>query len=411
MKNNIFPLMAIIFLAVGVLACQEEEDARGLAAPDSTPPGIVSEIAVTNLPGGAKIEYKLPDDQDALLVEASYRLGNGETATAKSSIFKNFVTIEGLRQAESQEVSLVVVDRSNHRSPPVVVSISPETAPIDKLFATFELEPDFGGVRLKYNNEDEIRVEFLLYTIENGQRVYQQSAFIDGNQANFYIFRGFPSTTTTLGIEAVDRWDNISELLVVDDILPLEEVQLDREDMEGKFLTGDQPDAWGWVISNLFNGTNDSPGFTTPQDTQGNIIPPYTEPNHVFTIDMGVMAKLSRFKMFPRMLPGPTCCGPYAHGDPRFFELWGIDEIPADNGTSLEGWTRLVENGEVIKPSGAPLGTTSPEDLAQAAAGLEFTLPIEAPPVRFIRFVNFENWAGAKFVTVMELEFFGQIEE
>ena len=71
----------------------------------------------------------------------------------------------------------------------------------------------------------------------------------------------------------------------------------------------------------------------------------------------------------------------------------------------------MVENGEVIKPSGAPLGTTSPEDLAQAAAGLEFTLPIEAPPVRFIRFVNFENWAGAKFVTVMELEFFGQIEE
>lgn len=409
MKNNMFPLMAIIFLAVGVLACQEEEDARGLAAPDSTPPGIVSEIAVTNLPGGAKIEYKLPDDQDALLVEASYRLGNGETVTAKSSIFKNFVTIEGLRQAESQEVSLVVVDRSNHRSPPVVVSISPETAPIDKLFTTFELEADFGGVRLKYNNEDEIRAELLLYASdESGRLVYSQSEFINSDNQSKHTFRGFPPETATFGIAAIDRWDNATEIMEAE-LLPLEEALLDIYDFKDISLDGDEPDAFGWVKTNMWDGAieeGEGPGFHTEPGKPGAIIPPYTEGYHMFTVDLGVTAKLSRFKFWQRV---PRVI--FYHGNPRRFELWGIDEIPADNGASFDGWTRLVENGEVIKPSGGPINVNSPEDEAQAAAGEEYEFPIEAPPVRYIRFVNFENWSTSKFIHIMELNFWGQPAE
>ena len=406
MKNNIFPLMAIIFLAMGVLACQEEQDERGLAAPDPSPPGIVSEIAVTNLPGGAKIEYKLPDDQDALLVEASYRLGNGETVTAKSSIFKNFVTIEGLRQAESQEVSLVVVDRSNHRSPPVVVSISPETAPIDKLFATFELEADFGGVRLNYNNEDEIRAELLFYAQdESGRLVYSQSAFISSDNRSKHAFRGFPAEVAKFGIAAIDRWDNATEIMEAE-VLPLEEVLFDIYDFNDIYLDGDETDAFGWVKTNMWDGSIEGSGFHTPTTTPGALIPPYTESYHMFTVDLGVTGKLSRFKFWQRA--GPFL---FRHGNPKRFELWGIDEIPADNGASFDGWTRLIENGEVIKPSGGPDGSNSPEDVAQGAAGEEYEFPLEAPPVRYIRFVNIETWGGAKFLNLMELNFWGQPAE
>ncbi len=406
MRNNILLifLIGVIFIT-GLLSC-EEEDERGLLTPDANPPGVVSEVVVTNLPGGAKIEYKLPGDEDALLVEASYRLGNGELVTAKSSIFKNFVIIEGLRKVESQEVTLVVVDRSNNRSEPVTASISPETAPIDKLFGTFELVPDFGGVRINYKNEDEIRAELLLYAAdETGRLIYSQSTFISTNNLSHHTFRGFPPQSAKFGISAIDRWDNATGILETE-ILPLEEILLSIEDFNDIFLDGDEPDAFGWVKSNMWNGSIGGAGFHTAQGQAGAIIPPYTEGFHMFTVDIGVKAKLSRFKFWQRQ--GNWI---FTHGNPRHFEVWGIDEIPADNGASFDGWTKLVENGEVIKPSGGALGNNSAEDVAQAAEGEEFEFPIESPPVRYIRFVNLESWSTGKFVHVMELNFWGQLAE
>jgi len=71
----------------------------------------------------------------------------------------------------------------------------------------------------------------------------------------------------------------------------------------------------------------------------------------------------------------------------------------------------LIENGEVVKPSGGAIGSNSAEDVAQAASGEEFEFPIEAPPVRYIRFVNLESWSTGKFMHIMEINFWGQISE
>src|SRR5690554_5479868 len=149
-------LYKYLMLKLGLAFFSCEEETRGPLTKDGTPPSPVSEITVTNLPGGAKITYKVPDDEDALMVEAKYRLDNGKEVTSKSSIFKNFVVVEGLRKSAQQEVELVTVDRSDNRSQPVVATISPEMAPVDKLYNSFELVEDFGGVRLFYNNEDKI---------------------------------------------------------------------------------------------------------------------------------------------------------------------------------------------------------------------------------------------------------------
>lgn len=407
MKKYIAAFFSIMVLSLitGLASCEEEE--RGPLTKDNTIPSVVTEVSVQNLPGGAKISYSVPTDEDALFIEATYER-NGQSVSTRSSIFKDFVTIEGLNTTEAQEVSLVVVDRSDNKSASISVTITPEESPLKRLFSSLELSQDFGGARLTYNNEDEIQVEFLLYIIVDGQRVYQQSAFIENGESTFHIFRGFPPTMTRFGVEAIDRWDNVTPLLEAD-VQPLEEVTLDRLEMSGIVFQGDELTAFGWTLSNLFDGTFGGAGFHTDQAEPGAVIAPYTEANHMFSIDMGVTAKLSRFKFWPRQ---DGCCNtPFGHGDPRYFEIWGIDEIPADNGASLEGWTRLVENGEVIKPSGAPLGSHSAEDLALAASGFEFNFPIEAPPVRYIRFVVFENWSSSNFLHVMEVEFFGQVEE
>ena len=407
-KEYIISYVLAVFWFVGFVSCTEEDE-RGPLTTDNTIPGVVSEVVVTNLPGGAKIEYKVPDDEDVLMVEANY-LRNGERVTARSSIFKNFVMIEGLRQVASQKVSLVTLDRSDNRSQPVEVTISPEKAPIDKLFESFELAPDFGGVRLRYDNEDEIRAELLLYASnEAGDPVYLQSAFISNSNRSHHSFRGFPPETVTFGISAIDRWYNATVILEKE-VLPWEEVLLDLEHFDDVYLTGDEPSAWGWIMENLWNGTIGGVGFHTGQGNPGTVVPPYTEGYHMFTIDLGVTAQLSRFKFWQRQ---ESWIFIFSHVNPRYFEVWGIDEIPADNGASMEnnGWTRLIENGEVIKPSGGEIGNNSADDEAQAASGEEFEFTIDAPPVRYIRFVNLENWTGGKAMHFTEINFWGQIPE
>src|SRR5690606_1326083 len=316
-----------LMLGLGLAFFSCEEEVSGPLTNDGTPPSPVSEITVTNLPGGAKITYKVPDDEDALLVEAKYKLDNGKEVTAKSSIFKNFVIVEGLRRSVQQEVELVTVDRSENRSQPVIASINPEMAPVDKLYNSFELVEDFGGVRLYYNNEDKISAELLLYAAdEKGNLVYKQSVFIADDQRTYQTFRGYPPTANTFGISAIDRWDNATEILSVERT-PLEETKLDLQKFRELFLPGDEPGGIsGWVMPLLWNGSIGEPGFHTNHTAPGTLVPPYTDTYHIFTMDLGVTAKLSRFKFWQRQQNNLD--GLYSHGNPKIFDVWGAAELP-----------------------------------------------------------------------------------
>ncbi|MDN5204256.1 DUF5000 domain-containing lipoprotein [Fulvivirgaceae bacterium BMA10] len=407
MKRNIYYILfTSLCLVFGVWSCEEEEGKKPLVA-DNTPPDPISEVSVSNQPGGARISYSIPTNDDALYVEATF-VRNGNQVTARSSIYKNFLDIEGLKGGQNQEVEIVVVDRSDNKSSVVKAAIEPQRSPIEKLFDSFELIEDFGGVRIRYNNEDNVRAELLLYAKdENGNLNYQQSAFIENDDKDFHIYRGFPVETNTFGVVAVDRWDNITDTIKAE-LLPLLEVELDKDFWVNVNLPSDEPPAWGTQTEGLWdlNYTWWGNGLHTDANTSGPTILPYDQYYHMFTIDLGVTAKLSRFKFFQRVNGWQ-----YRHGNPRRFELWGIDQLPDNASESFEGWTRLVKDGEVIKPSRLPLGELSEADIAQAASGEEYVFSIDAPNVRYIRYVTLETWSGGTFMHLNELEFFGQIEE
>jgi len=394
--------ISILSFAMLFLSCEEEE--RGPLVSDNTIPEVITEVMVENLPGGAKIAYKVPATDDILLVEATY-VRNGELITARSSVYKNFVVIEGLKETSPQEVTLSVVDRSANRSQAVNVTINPQTAPIDILFETLEMVEDFGGVRLLYDNKDDIQVEFLLYTIDaNGTATYNQSAFVNNSSRSYHTYRTFAPTPQNFGVVAIDRWDNITTIKKAT-VTPLEEVMLDIYEFDDLKLSTDEPDAFSWFMPNLWNGSIDGSGFHTDQTTPGAIVPPYTTPYHMFTFDLGVLAKISRIKFWQRQ--GTWI---FSHGNPRHFEIWGRPDFPTDDGASFDGWTLLVANGEVIKPSGGPIGSNSAEDTASAALGEEFDASLSAPPVRYIRFVQIQNWTDGKFIHIMEFNFWGQLQ-
>src|SRR3546814_11228502 len=103
-------------------------------------------------------------------------------------------------------------------------------------------------------------------------------------------------------------------------------------------------------------------------------------PQH-FTFDLGVKAKLGRYQLWQRGVVSQKSLL-YAGGSPRIWEVWGSNDPDPMGGEG--GWVKLLEC-EMIKPSGRPLGNNTLEDEEVALAGHEFTFPLDAPPVRYLR--------------------------
>ncbi len=117
-----------------------------------------------------------------------------------------------------------------------------------------------------------------------------------------------------------------------------------------------------------------------------------------FTIDLGVEVTLTRFKLWQ----SPDRI--YMSGNPKVWEVWGSNNPDTDGG--WENWT-LLTRCESVKPSGLPLGQNSGEDHEQAAAGEEYRLPQDTPPVRYLRFKVLESWEpGTPYTCIAEVAFF-----
>ncbi|HLU92500.1 MAG TPA: DUF5000 domain-containing lipoprotein [Membranihabitans sp.] len=404
-KLNLSGLLCWGFILFWI-SCGDELDREALYK-DNTPPGPVAEPVVENIPGGALITYQIPPDEDVLSVEASFQR-SGETITKSASIFTNKITIDGLKSGAEYVVALRTVDRSNNYSNPVNVTINPLEAPIDVIMQNLVLTQDFGGVRIEFDNQVPISIEFQLLKKDSLSNAYeyQFSAFNASKAIKSHTFRGFPPVPADFAVLAIDRWNNISDT-IYRTITPLEEIEFDPSTFGAPTprLPLDQGDAFGWVLPNMWDGTiSDGNGFHTDQIFSGyDGIGDYTEKVQMFTIDLGIEVNISRIKFWHRQ--GTWI---FSHGNPRFFEMWGIDKIPTGyDGTNFDGWSLLVDDGEVIKPSESPIGVNSAEDVAAAVEGHEFNCDNPNAKVRYIRFVNFKNWSGSTFIHISEMKFWG----
>ena len=422
MKKTFLALTLGLFSVVGIFtSCEEDENRYSpLFDGDNIAPTSITGIEVENLPGGAKITYNVPDESDALFVEAKYTLGDGTLAVERSSVFKNEVIVEGLRETALQTVELSVIDKSNNFSNPVTVDIQPKTAPIDLLVDSFNAAPDFGGIRLDFDNFSGNPFEIQLLTKnESGIEVHQQSFFTDDPELKNNTFRTFEDVEREFKFIVIDQWGQVTEPFAAT-ITPLKEIMLDPALFKSTPLPTDTKIlSWSgqnnWTPNSLWEGTKLWDGFGsifhTP-DVEPNpipIIPPYTEPNYVpLTWDLGQLANLSRIKIYPADLNSGG--KKFTRGNVKRFELWGVDEIPADEGATMNGWSLLVKDGEIIKPSGLPYPDETADDTAFAAAGINIeTDPI--PTIRYLRMIIFETWEPtSNWVFMAEIEVFGNYQ-
>ena len=366
---------------------------------DGTQPGVVTNVQVINRAGAATLTYKLPGDEDLQYVLAEYAINSTTSRQAKSSRFTDTIKVEGFSRAGEYTITLYAVDKSENRSAPVTVKVKPTTPPYITLAATLKLTEDFGGVNVTFNNPTEEKIAMEVITTDNNNEFTPVESFYTQTINGYFSVRGFDTTTRVFGAYIKDRYNNHSDT-VYKTVKPIPEKMLDKSKFREYQLPGDQPSAWGWVMSALWDSKIDVDyGFHT---LQGALPQP-----HKFTFDMGVVAKVSRFKLLQRYLANGDFF--YNHGDPHFFNVYGTPNTPDPSG-SWTGWTKLMAC-ESKKPSGLPLGQWTNEDMAYARGsdglGEEFVFPISSPAVRYIRLEIIKNWSNTDFFHAYEITFWG----
>jgi hypothetical protein len=402
-RHSFFTRITPLLLFLGVLSCSELP--VGQTPVDKAAPSSLKNVVITPTNGGAHIDYTLPNEDDISYVKCEF-LYNGKTRVVRSSVYKNYLEVDGIGEPEEIELKLYVVDHSENISQPHVQKFLPLDPPMTAVFRSFQVEPTFGGVIINWENPARATVGIsILAAADNGELQLKDmifSALPTGQKR----LRGFDTQKRVFALSITDKYENVSDTFRIE-IEPYYEVMLDKTKFINPALSGDNTSVndnrplekmWDGVLDDpdKYHGwhTDAAAGFTIPQH---------------FSIDLGAKAQLTHVILFER---GEIY--PYAQHNLRLFDVWGTDELaaPRDDdayfGTSewKKDWV-LLATCEVVKPSGMPPGTNTPEDLAAHDAGFDFDFRQDVPKMRYIRFEVHDTWAHTPAMHAAELSVYG----
>jgi hypothetical protein len=400
-----------------ILGCDEKE-LEPIASKQGDP-GIVTDIMVTKIAGGAKIQYSIPENNDLLYVKAVYTINSGVTLEVKASMYENSLVINGYNDIDNSkeyDVALTCVDRSNNEGKPVSVKVTPDLSPLQKVKNSISIVEAFGGAHYAWENieEEPITFYFMADTVtsegsEPGTLV--ETRIINTKQENGkYISRGFPDKPRNFAVVLKDNYGNQTDFIEPASIItPLKEEALDKSLMS-VYEYGDNPvdDKWSWWEGLASSLIDDKTSF-------GSCIISYQTPypRHL-TVDLGKVYKLSRYVMHQRR-NGTSYL--YSYGNPKTWYVYArseppvmSEEITEDNdGDGLQDWTNywtLIGNHEIEKISGTG-SDVSQEDVDAALDGHNFDIPLEVEPMRYFRIGILSNWGNTGWVNWSEMDFWG----
>lgn len=387
-------LTSIVILSI-FSSCQEENMLKPLES-STAAPGTVSNVNVQNIKGGSVLTYTLPDDTDLSYVKAVYNLPNGTVRTVVSSAYTNQMTVDGFSVPGEYKVDLYAVNRSDVASAPLEVTINPLESPIWDIYRSMHVQPSFGGIQVTAENEDRASVAILIMEKnEYGEWIPDANSIYTSTDAVKQSLRGMDTTKREFAFVVRDRWLNYTDTLY-SALTPLFEQAIPKSGYKGYALPNDAPWHTSTTHAGMWDGDimNWSKVFLTQAATSG---------PHLVTIDLGVMAKLSRLVIwdYPEYYNGRTY---YYKGNLKEFEIYGSDNPPADG--SMNNW-HLLGSYNATKPSGLPFGQQSDEDYQTAVAGFSWEFDLNAPKVRYIRIKSTKNWDGSTYMGIGEIQAYG----
>ncbi len=389
----------VMALFMAMVSCDEEVVNRPPVTGETPLP--IEIINYEALPGGAIVNYNIVGNATDYVM-AEYEIRPGVTRQEKVSKYKNVLNLKGFQSAGEHEITLYAVNLSEERSAPTTLNVNVLEPPYVTAYGTIKIIEDFGGINVSLSNENKevLSIEILTTNDETGKQ-YSRVVHNTSQQIVNFSERGFAPELRKFWVTMRDVYGNSTDTISVE-LTPLFEKILDRDLMKEYVLPSDYGYDYEWhswsgisprAPRYLFDGSTSSETRVLHSKPASGI------PMH-FTIDMGVISALSRFRIWQRRRSVEY----YAGGNPKTFELWGSIDPNPDG--SWDSW-KYMGTYTIIKPSGSPLGTNTSEDIEQLKAGHEFNVPIGIGEVRYIRFKTLETWGNIQNLTFAELAFWG----
>ncbi len=396
--KKILYIVSVLFL-FALSACLEEMH-ESITEGGEAPSQILNPV-VENLPGGARVSYTIPDNNNNLLyVKAVCELKSGDIREVRASYYTDNLLIDGFGDTLEYTVNLYSVGRNNMISEPVKVKINPLEAPIWQAYKSLSIKEDWGGVSFTFKNQSESNIVFEFMMKDSLDNWVSINNFYTERDSAMFSVRGFEPKEYTFGVTVRDRWLNRTDTLV-GNYTPWYEEKLDKTLWKKANLPTDYTLGHsGTYFEKIFDEIYSDNGWISKPDIDGSLgggMPQW------FTIDLGVKARFSRLVVFYRR-------GDYLYksGCPDEFEIYGSNN-PNPDGSIDDSWT-LLRECKTVKPSGLPHGQSTQEDDDYAAAGDEFIIDV-AESFRFFRWKTLSNQAGSTHLNFVEMSLYGQVVE
>jgi len=392
LKKNYF--IWIIWWAISLYSCGNEEHV-GQQPLDNIPPGMVTNVSVKNIPGGAVLYYTLPSDEDLLYIKAVYSIDGKTEMESKASSFIDSLLVQGFGDTIQYQVNLIAVDKSRNESEAHIELIKPLIPDVLSISGTLSIVADFGGLLATWENPNKADISVNIEIEDHNREYVPKEIFYSSSIHGKGTVRGMDTIPFHFRTYLQDHWGNKSPFRY-DTIIPIYETKFDKLKFSKVTTAGDIPPFNSdYDIHRLWDGNyGGDPCYSSPAGT--GIWP------QSISFDLGTVGKISRLRLFQRT-SNPSYI--FHEGNLRNFEVWGcVNYNPAQSGWTQ--WTKLMDC-ESIKPSGLPTGQLSIEDEEIAKNGEDFVNDLNNPPVRYLRILVKRTWGNGANFQIGEIEVYG----
>lgn len=216
-----------------IFSCKEEKIHRA-TSDDNTPPKQPKAVTYKPLYGGARFYYDLPDDEDLLFIEATYKNADNKTFSFSSSYFVDSLDVYGFGDTLNYKVQLFAVDRAGNRSEPLEVTVKPLESAISRVIKSLDLKPGFSSFFLDWENELEqsINVYIDFKFNQNGKPSEYTSVFSSNllKDRRFVEDLNISSTEPVkVSVRVSDMYGNTSKSIDMGQINLLEDIKIPKK--------------------------------------------------------------------------------------------------------------------------------------------------------------------------------------
>jgi hypothetical protein len=161
-KHNLESLVKYLLMGMllfaGLCSCKEQERFE-IGYDDSTPPGApVYYGKYDKLYGGARIYFRIPDDEDLLSIDATFVNEQGKTVWFTVSYYQDTINIYGFSDTLEHVVDLYAVDRAGNKSTVEKVTVQGLEPAYQRIARSMIARSGFSSFFLEWENELEQNV-------------------------------------------------------------------------------------------------------------------------------------------------------------------------------------------------------------------------------------------------------------